>query len=39
MWGKLRQAELRCVVFDNMPDHAIRHEITPGLSGSTNAAK
>jgi hypothetical protein len=24
------------LIFDNMADHAIRHEITPGLSRSTS---
>src|ERR1700751_4724167 len=39
MWRQLGQAELLCVVFHNMPDHSVSHEIPPGLSNPTNTAK
>jgi hypothetical protein len=39
MWRQLRQAELRCVVFHNVPDHSVSHEIAPGLSSPTNTSK
>jgi hypothetical protein len=39
MWCQLRQAELRCVVFHNVPDNSVGHEIAPGLSCPTNTSK
>jgi hypothetical protein len=35
-WHQLRQAELRCVVFHNAPDHSVSHKIATGLSSSTH---
>src|SRR5579862_7229507 len=39
MWRQFRHAELRSVLYNNMPDHAIRDETAPGLSGSTDTPK
>jgi len=39
MWRQLRQAELCGVVFNNMPDHSVSHEIAPGLASPANTSK
>ena len=39
MWRQLTQPELCGVVFNNVPDHSVGHEIAPGLASSTNTSK
>src|SRR5580700_10448625 len=39
MRRQLTQPELCGVVFDNVPDHSVSHEVAPSLASSTNTSK
>jgi hypothetical protein len=39
MRRQLAQPELWGVVFDNVPDHSVSHEVAPSLASSTNTSK